>query len=161
MKIICILIDSVFVNVGEKCIEFVVCLLLLISPPKNTTIRTIIILSVLCGTVRSHWLHPLFHCSSLHPPLHHYPSTTSPLLSTFLLHCFTLPSSPPILPSLISHPSSMPAVVLEVVSGRSAGQDPGRTSTVFSLDKCRHCKGRRKCTTQITCVINIFVNICC
>lgn len=82
-------------------------------------------------------------------------STPPQLLSTSsssisLLHFFTLPSSSPILASLISHPFSMPAVVLKAVSGRSAGQDLGKTSAVLSLDKCEHCKGTGKCVRPFT-----------
>lgn len=52
--------------------------------------------------------------------LHLHPSTAPPLLSTSLLLLYSLPSSPPpILPSLISLPSSMTAVVLEVLQVRT------------------------------------------
>ncbi len=104
-------------------------------------------------------LHPLLHSSSPHPPLHLHPSTIPPLLSTSLPHFFTLPSSPPILPSLISHPSSMPAGVLKAVSGRPAGQDPGRTPTVHSPDKCSHCEGRRKWMSYLKRSL-VFIIIC-
>ena len=85
----------------------------------------------------------LLHISSSASPSLHSCSST-----IYFPRCILPSHSLPLLtssPPLISHPSSMPAVVWEVVSGRSAGQDLGRTLAVNSLDKSCHCEGRRKC----------------
>lgn len=91
--------------------------------------------------MRAHFYHLLLYSSSLHPPLHCHLS--SPIYS--LLHFFTLPSSLPL------SPSYPPCQLLfwRLLTGRSAGQDPGRTSAVFSLDKCRHCESRRKSMSHL------------
>lgn len=108
----------------------------------------------------------VIHSFTIHsciiPPSHFPFPNLSSSPSTSLLHFFTVPLSPSVLPSLISHASSMPAVVLKAVSRRSVGQDLGRTSTVISLDISSHCKRNRKCMSHSKrlLVVDVVVVFC-